>query len=226
MLIRAQLIILVLALVAPVAVWAAMTTLGLWDLQRDAYQQRFLERVSPLRIALDTELDNSLRQWRDLSESVEFDGSSQVAGFGGYAERLLVNHPAWSMLGVVAADGRVVVRADRRPELAAARFDASLVEEVKASSQGRISNPVDVPAAPGTFVTYLAMPIVREGTVLGAIYIRIESAAWFDFLRRYSIDERATLTLNDREGRIVTRTLHSEKWAGRRSTEAYLSQTV
>ncbi len=224
--IRTQLIILVLAVIAPVAVLAAMATLGLWDLQRDAYQQRFLERVSALRIALDTELDNSMRQLRDFSESIETDGSSSIAGFDRQSERLLVNHPAWSMIGVVGANGAVIARADRRPALAAAHFNQSLVEEVKASTQGLISNLVDVPAAPGTFVTYLAMPIVRSGIFRGAIYIGIESSAWLDFFRRYPIDERATLTLNDRAGRIVTRTLDNEKWAGQRSTQAYLSRTV
>lgn len=224
--IRTQLIILVLAVIAPVAVLAAMATLGLWDLQRDAYQQRFLERVSALRIALDTELDNSMRQLRDLSESVDLDGSSPIDDFRPHAERLLVNHPAWSMIGVAGPNGEVVARADRRLDLAAARVDASLVGEVKASAQGIISNLIDVPAAPGTFVTYLAMPIMRAGIFRGAIYIGIESSAWLDFFRRYPIDERATLTLNDRAGRIVTRTLHNEKWAGRRSTQSYLSHTV
>lgn len=224
--IRTQLIILVLAVFAPVAVLAAMATVGLWDLQRDAYQQRFLERVSALRIALDTELDSSLRQLRDLSETVELDAPSPTASFGQQAQRLLANHPSWSMLGIVGPRNEVIVRADRRAALAAARIEPALVEQIRASPEGLISNLVDVPSEPGTFVTYLAMRIVRDGEYRGALYIGIESASWLEFFRRYPIDERATLTLNDRVGRIVVRTLNNEKWAGRRSTEQYLSQTV
>jgi signal transduction histidine kinase/CheY-like chemotaxis protein len=219
--IRTQLIILVLAVIAPVAVLAAMATLGLWDLQRDVYQQRFLERASGLRIALDTELDSTLRQLRDLSDDIDLDDT-----FGGQAQRLLSNHPSWSMIGVVRPNGEVVARADRRPALAAAKFDPARFDEDATSPGALISDLVEVPAEPGTFVTYLAMRIVRGGEVLGAIYIGIESAAWLDFFRRYPSDHGATLTVNDRAGRIIVRTLHNELWAGRTSTEDYLSQTI
>lgn len=222
--IRTQLIILVLAVIAPVAVLAAIATVGLWDLQRGAYQQRILERVSALRVALDTELEGSLRHLREVGQSVDLDARVLPGYFGPEAQSYLANRPAWSMVGVVGADGRPVARYDRRPVLAATRFDATLLDAVRASPQGMISDLVDVAAEPGTFVTYLAVPIFRGGVFRGAIYVGIESGAWLDFLRRHPIDERATLTLNDRAGRIVVRTLNNERWAGQRSTPEYQSQ--
>lgn len=224
--IRTQLIILVLAVIAPVAVLAALATGGMWELQRDAYLQRFQERVSALRIALDTELDSSLRQMRDIGETLDLRNGSLREAFRPQALRLLGNHPAWSMVGLVDARGHVLARADRRPALAAASFDAALLGMVEATPQGIISNLVDVAAEPGTHVTYLALPLHRNGVFQGALYVGIESAAWLEFFRRYPIHERATLTLNDRSGRIVVRTLDNEKWAGKRSTPQYLSHTI
>jgi signal transduction histidine kinase/CheY-like chemotaxis protein len=224
--IRTQLVILVLAVIAPVAVLAAMATVGLWDLQRDAYQQRYLERVSALRIALDSELDGGLRQLRGMSESLDPGSGAQVEAFRARAERLLVYHPGWSMVGLVDAAGRVIARAERRVAFAAAPFDRSLLEEIAASPQGLVSNLVDVPSEHGIYLTYLALPILHDGVFLGATYIGIDSAAWLEFFKRYPIHERATLTLNDRAGRIVVRTLNNEKWGGRRSTTQYLSHTV
>lgn len=224
--IRTQLIILVLAVIAPVALLAAMATVGLWELQRDAYSQRFQERVSALRIALDTELDSSLRQMRDLSESIDPGSSALPDSFRHQAQRLLANHPAWSMVGLVDARGRTIARADRRPALAAASFDLGFLGDIASASRGIISNLVDLEVEPGTYVTYLALPLLREGVLQGALYVGIESATWLEFFRRYPIHERATLTLNDRTGRIIVRTLNNEKWAGKRSTPQYLEQTI
>jgi len=224
--IRTQLIILVLAVIAPVALLAAMATVGLWDLQRDAYSQRFQERVSALRIALDTELDSSLRHLRDMSETLDLDAVTRRDSFRAQAVRLLGNHPAWSMIGLIDAEGRTLSRADRHPALAGAKFDDELLHAVKAAPRGIISNLVDVDPAAGTFVTFIAVPLLRDGVFRGAIYIGMESATWLEFFKRYPIHERATLTLNDRAGRIIVRTLNNDRWAGKRSTLQYLSHTV
>jgi signal transduction histidine kinase/ActR/RegA family two-component response regulator len=224
--IRSQLVILVLAVIAPVAVLAAMATVGLWELQRDAYQQRFLERVSALRIALDTEIDSTLRQLRGASDASDTRKESAEVTFRTQAERLLANNPAWSMVGLLGADGTVLTRIDRRPALAAVRFDLALFAEIAAMPRGVISNLVDITGEPGAYLTYIALPITRDGVFRGVVYIGIEASAWLEFFKRYPIHERATLTLNDRDGRIIARTLHNEKWAGQRSTDQYLASTI
>ncbi len=224
--IRSQLVILVLAVIAPVAVLAAMATVGLWELQRDAYQQRFLERVSALRIALDTEIDSTLRQLRGASDASDKRKESAEVAFRAQAERLLANNPAWSMVGLLGPDGAVITRIDRRPALATVRFDPALFAEIAAMPHAVISNLVDIAGEPGAYLTYLALPITRDGVFRGIVYIGIEASAWLEFFKRYPIHERATLTLNDRDGRIIARTLHNEKWAGHRSTDLYLAATI
>lgn len=224
--IRSQLVILVLAVIAPVAVLAAMATVGLWELQRNAYQQRFLERVSALRIALDTEIDSTLRQLRSVSESFGTQNESAEVTFRAQGERLLANFPAWSMVGLLGADGAAITRVDRRPALAAVRFDPALFAEIAATPQAVISNLVAIAGEPGAYLTYVALPVTRDGVFRGVVYIGIEASAWHDFFKRYPIHERATLTLNDRDGLIIARTLNNEKWAGHRSTDQFLRHTI
>src|SRR5688572_819578 len=102
--IRTQLVLLVLAVIAPVALLAALATVGLWELQRDAYRDRLVERVSALRIALDTELESTLRQLSALSDAIGGDGD-EVGAFVGASRRLLQHFPTWSAIGLLHRDG-------------------------------------------------------------------------------------------------------------------------
>ena len=54
--IRSHLIILVLGAILPVLAFCAVVTVAFWRQQRLAFEQRFLERVRALSVALDAEL--------------------------------------------------------------------------------------------------------------------------------------------------------------------------
>ena len=67
--IRTQLVLLVVAALLPIAVFAVVMTLQFWDLQRDAYEERLLERVRALRLALDIELGATVNSLQSISRS-------------------------------------------------------------------------------------------------------------------------------------------------------------
>jgi signal transduction histidine kinase/ActR/RegA family two-component response regulator len=73
-------------------------------------------------------------------------------------------------------------------------------------------------------LTYIAVPVLRGGEPKAVFYIGIEHAGWLAFLQRYPVSERATLTLQDRDGRIIARTLNSERWVGRQSAPAFMER--
>jgi signal transduction histidine kinase/CheY-like chemotaxis protein len=222
--IRQQLVILVLAVLAPVALLAALASVGLWEIQRDAYRQRIQERVNALRLALDTELEAMLRQLRTLSESSALDASSPGEGLAATFQRMLRNNPSWGSIGLAAADGSVRYRLDRRAALAAWKPEPRPIAELVKTGTPYISNLVN--AGSGTHVTYAAVPVVRASGPDDVLFIGIEDTVWLDFFRRYPIYERATLTLNDRNAIIIARTLDNERWAGQRSTSAFWDLTV
>jgi signal transduction histidine kinase/CheY-like chemotaxis protein len=223
--IRSRLAILVLAAIAPVAIFAAITTYTLWELQRQAYQQRFLERVNALRLALDTELEGTIRTLRSLAESSEFDPGAAELQAHAHFERLTTNRSDYVTMGLTDADGDVVVQVNRNGIPESVRLDRETAAVVAGNRTPAISNLVSFDDD-RILVTFVAVPLVRNGTFGGIVYAGIGHRAWHEFLKGYPIAERATLTLNDRNGRIITRTLNDERWAGKQSSDAYWSHTL
>ena len=216
--IRSQLTLLVLAVVIPVALLAAATTARLWSLQRVAYEERFLERVSALRLALDTRLDATTRVLRGMSGSADLDAPELPARFIARFDSLLASHPEWATVGVRDGEGRVVA-ARTRAGLSPVPPPAATAHDLRGPV---VSDLTDVGG--GTFVTYLSLPIVRGEAARGTLYVGISQHGWLDFLRSYPISERATLTLNDRNGLVIARTLNNERWVGTRAGAEFLEQ--
>jgi CheY-like chemotaxis protein len=68
------------------------------------------------------------------------------------------------------------------------------------------------------------VPVLRGERSRGSLYVGISEHGWLEFLRSYPISERATLTLNDRQGVIIARTLNPERSVGRRSGPEFLER--
>jgi signal transduction histidine kinase/ActR/RegA family two-component response regulator len=216
--IRSQLALLVVAVVVPVAVLAAATTARLWTLQREAYQQRYLERVSALRLALDTRLEATTRVLRGLSGSNDLDAPELLPRFVERFDRLLESNPEWATVGLRDAAGRVVA-VKTRSGVPPIPPPATTPDD----SRGPVFSDLKEVGG-GTFVTYVSVPIVRAEASRGTIYVGITQLGWLDFLLSYPISERATLTLNDRQGFVIARTLNNERWVGKRSGPEFLER--
>ncbi len=216
--IRSQLALLVVAVVVPVALLAAATTVRLWSLQREAYEQRYLERVSALRLALDTRLDATTRLLRGLSSSGDLDAPEMLPRFVERFDRLLQANPEWATVGLRDAAGKVLAHRTRSGV-------APIPPPAATPEDGRGPVFSDLHAVGGdTFVTYVSVPILRAEASQGSIYVGITQLGWLEFLRSYPISERATLTLNDRQGIIIARTLNNERSVGKRSGPDFLAQ--
>ncbi|HUQ26364.1 MAG TPA: ATP-binding protein [Burkholderiales bacterium] len=221
--IRTQLVILVVAVLAPVTLLAALTIEQLWKLQRHAYQQQFLERVSALRLAQDTEMDSTRRTLRTLANAPDID--RRLPAFVERFPRLLTGNPMWSTIGLMTPAGKSIARVDRYPLPADALPDAATRDAVIAAKDVVISDLIT--GADGeTHVTYLAAPVIRDGRVRSMLYIGIGGSGWLAFLQRYPVSENATLTLNDRNGRIIARTLNHDRWVGKTSGPSFWNRTI
>ncbi|MEP7301402.1 MAG: ATP-binding protein [Caldimonas sp.] len=218
--IRSQLALLVAAVVVPVALLAAATTARLWTLQREAYQDRYLERVSALRLALDTRLEATTRILRGLSGSSDLDAAERLPSFVERFDRLLEASPEWASLGMHDPAGRVIAVRTRSgvPPIPPPGIRPDDAGGAVFSDQREIGS--------GTFVTYISVPIVRNEQNRGTIYVAITQNGWLDFLRAYPISEKATLTLNDRNGRVLARTLNNERWVGRLSGASFWDRVL
>ena len=221
--IRTQLVLLVLAALLPIVVFGAAVTLQFWDLQRASYEQRFLERVRALRLALDTDVDATVRTLQSISRSNWLvDPSPDVLRSN--LERIVRSQPGWSVIGVIGADGTTRASA-RRPEFAhEVAADPRTVADVIARSAPVISNLL-VTTDGQAHVTFVAAPVIVDNQASAVLYVAVDHRVWLEFLRRYPIADHATLTLNDRDGLIIARTLNDERWVGKPSQAAYWART-
>jgi signal transduction histidine kinase/ActR/RegA family two-component response regulator len=220
--IRTQLVLLVTAVLAPVVLLAAVSTLRLWELQRQAFEQRFLERVTALRLALDRELDGSMGSLQVLGSAVA-DPSRHPAAVQLRLREALNGHPLWSAVGWLDGEGRpqadIAVASETGPDLP----DEATVRAVRQARR-----PVVSPLVQGAsgFSTYVAVPVLRQDRLQAILYVRIDARNWLALLSRYPISERATLTLSDRHGRIIARTLNHDRWVGQPTSDEYRRRSL
>ena len=216
--IRAHLFVLILAALLPVLVFATIMTARFWQLQREAFEQRFLERVRALRLAADTEIESTIQTLRALAASTaanEPPFDSLRAQF----ENFVATDSGWATMGIVDASGKPVMSVFRTGS-ANLTLDPATIDEVKKRQQPVISNLV-ASKSPVAWTTYFAVPVIRRDALRYVLYAGVDHSAWLAFLKTYPIAERAALTLNDREGLIIARTLNDEQWVGKRSTPAF-----
>jgi len=221
--IRSQLAILVVAVMAPVALLAAFAIEQLWSLQRKAHQQQLLERVSALRLALDTDIEATVRTLRTLSEAPDLDEQRRLPAFTERFRRLLHNNESWATIGLVTPAGEPMARLDKQPLPDDATLDAGTLAAIRKTRAVVISGLVST-ADGKSHLTYISVPVLRGAETKAVFYIGIEHAGWLAFLQRYPIPEKTTLTLQDRGGRIIARTLNSERWVGRQSAPAFMER--
>src|SRR2546428_13728736 len=114
--IRSHLLILVVAAVLPIVAFSAIMTVVFWREQRHAFEQRYLDRVRAMAIALDRELDGSIRSLQVMSES-PYLKSGNLRSFYQHAQRTLAMQTAWANIILADAEtGRQVINLPRALE--------------------------------------------------------------------------------------------------------------
>ena len=215
---------MVLAAVLPVALLAALTTSSLWESQRNAFEQRFLERVSALRLALDTEIEATARTLRTLSDAADLN-PGRLDPLRTDFEQILAHQNGWATMGVLAPDRTELLRVDGWDLGERIVPDAETLDDVSHSGEPAVSNVIRGNTSRG-LITFVVVPVLREKSLAGYLYVGIEHRRWLDMLRTYPIAPEATLTLNDRRGLIIARTLNDEQWAGKPSSPRYSEETA
>src|ERR1043166_9857406 len=102
--IRSHLVLLVCSALLPLLIFAAILTGLFWWQQRTAFEQRFLERVRAVSLALDTEIEASIRVLQALELAPEIE-TNQLARFATRARRVRSPAPPWAAVVRAAAPG-------------------------------------------------------------------------------------------------------------------------
>ena len=215
MTIRSHLVLLVCAALLPMLIFAALLSAWFWSAQSSASDQRFLERVRALSIAIDTEIEASIRVLDSLKQSPEIE-ANDIARFSAKAGRALSSQPQWSSLELRSISGKVLYFAGMQQPGREA-FDAVALERAVAGKRPAVSGLVHSGAGNKYWIE-IAVPVVHEEAVTHLLIARIDQEAWLRLLSRLPILSNATITLLDRDAIIIARTLNNDRWVGKPAT--------
>ncbi|MGC4079986.1 MAG: ATP-binding protein [Rubrivivax sp.] len=217
--IRSQLLALVVALVVPIALLAGATLVQLQSVQRHEQEERLRERVTALRLALDSQVESGLSVLARLAED---------RGAGGElvdqsdAAALFASQPLWRSITLLARPGEPPLWRLSRDARDEPPVPASVVDGVRQSGAAFVSGLIG--DGQTGHRSYLAVPVQQPGGP-AVLAVSIGDSEWITFLRRYAVPGPGTVTLSDREGRIVARTLEHEVWVGQPSPAQFRQAT-
>ena len=213
--IRSHLIILVLAVTLPVLIFSAVLTVVFWRQHRLALEQRFLERVRAMSIALDAELDGHIQGLQILARS-QLLQTGDLRGFYERAARIRADRLDWATVTLTDSGGRELFNlrlpfGTQLPEVIRDPEALSVVVKTGRPAVSRLyKNPIS-----GALAIAVMVPVKRDGAVQYVLGAVIESSAWLNFLSRYPTGGDATMTLLDQQGVVIARTLNNDRWAGK-----------
>src|SRR5882724_499147 len=217
---RSHLLLLVLGAVLPVLAFSAVMGVVFWRQQRAAFEQRFLERVRAMTIALDRELEGHIRMLQVLSHSPSL-ASGDMRGFYEQTRRVQAQQSAWSAVALMDPAGIQVFNLHRPfgSPLPKSAQDPAFLARVATTGRPAVS-PLVKGAVSGVPTTAVAIPVrARDGTVQ-LLGVAIDSPIWLRFLSSIPVIPGATMTLLDQNGIVIARTLNPEKWVGLRASPA------
>ena len=214
--IRSQLGLLVLAAIAPVALLAALAMHGWYDTQQQLNTQRYLERVRALCLALDTELQGSLRTLKAFADRPQLQGDSvpDARRLDAELKRLLDRNPRWSSIALIERDGSIDASAAADDTQRSEPLPGAFLQRVMTSGVAQMSDLISS-ADGSTHYTFTAVPVLRDAQVQRVLLVGVKATHWLEFLRRFPMDRDATLTLSDASGRVIARTLDNDRWVGK-----------
>jgi signal transduction histidine kinase/CheY-like chemotaxis protein len=216
--IRTHLILLVCAALLPAFIFVACLTVWFWEQQRTSFEARFLDRVRALSIAIDTEINASVRVLNAIVNAPELalarlhQQPADLEQFSLRAQRLLTSQPSWEGFSLVDASGTQVL-ALGSPSGAGMAVDGATIRRVIATREPVVSGLVR--GAGGRYESQIAVPASRDSELRYILVARIPQKVWLDFLTRFPLAPNATITLTDREGVIIARTLNNDLWVGK-----------
>lgn len=213
--IRTHLVLLVCAVLLPVLVFAAALTGLFWLQQRANFDQHYLERVRAESLALDTEIEASIRVLQALEFTSEID-LHRLSQFSGKARRVLISQPSWSAIVLADSAGKWILEVGRETDsLARGAVDSDTVKRVLTTGAPAISGLTRL--EDGRHVTEIADPVMQRNSLTHVLVAYIDASFWLEFLRRIKLGPDATLTLLDQEGIVIARTLNHEQRLGKRA---------
>jgi PAS domain S-box-containing protein len=221
---RSYLVLLVLATVLPVVLFAGLVTYRSYEQQRENLEQGMIERARAISAALDREFLVSIQSLKVLGASTHLD-KAQLSEFYADMKAALDGYSrAWQNLTLTDLTGQQLINL-RRP------FGSPLPTSgnpaaIHRALESRDAVIADLSPGPvtGALGIVVHVPIIRDGQpkyLLNAIFY---PAPLTELLLQQKLPEGWIATILDRGQKIAARTQNIEKFIGKPAGAAFAAQ--
>jgi PAS domain S-box-containing protein len=221
---RSYLVLLVLATVLPVVLFAGIMTHQSYQQHRENLEQGMIERARAISAALDREFLVSIQSLKVLGASTHLD-KGQLSEFYGDMKAALDGYSrAWQNLTLTDLTGQQLINL-RRPfgSPLPASGNPAAIDRVLESRDAVIADLSPGPVT-GTLGIVVHVPVLRDGRpkyILNAIFY---PAPLTDLLLQQKPPKGWIVTILDRSRKIVARTQNIEKFIGKPAASAFAAQ--
>jgi PAS domain S-box-containing protein len=212
---RRHLLLLVVAAVVPVLVYATIMVVAFGRGERASTERGLRGTTRALTLAVDREIETSIKALEALAASLHLD-TDDYNMFERHAGRVLATQPGWRAVILIDARGEVIMRTSRVGAIGARTSLAGrpYFKEMKELLRPALSD-VLLDRATGAPTIAIVVPVVRGGRLRHGVAVDLEPAALSRFLSSQNLPPDWTGTIMDREGFVVARSRVPETWLGR-----------
>ena len=211
---RTHLIILVVAALLPVLIFAGVMLVTFSAQQRSAVERGLVDTARALSLAVDRELAVSIRTLEQLATSEHLD-SGELRKFYDQASRTLKIQPSWEAILLIDPFGQQVINlrvpfGTPLPETGASQLN----KDVIGTGQPAISNLFTGAIVKGPLIA-IAVPVVRDGKVKYVLASSTSPAFLLKLLAQQNVPSDWLATIIDGNQVIIARTRDFEKFVGK-----------
>ena len=218
---RRQLITLVVVAVVPVLVFAFFMVALFGRLERRATERGLQEVSRALTLAVDRELETSVKALEALAGSLHLD-AGDLASFSEHLRRVVRTQPRWRAIFVADAKGTVQIVATHARGGTAGGFigDRDYFTEVLATRKPVLSGLIlDRSPRPEPSIV-MVVPVLREGDLRYVLGAALDLNALSGFMAAHTLPVDWTATVVDKNGTVLARSREPEAWFGRPASPA------
>src|SRR3990167_8513502 len=211
---RTHLIILVVAALLPVLIFAGVMLVTFSAQQRSAVERGLVDTARALSLTVDRELAVSIRTLEQLATSEHLD-SGELRKFYDQASRTLKIQPSWEAILLIDPFGQQVINlrvpfGTPLPETGASQLN----KDVIGTGQPAISNLFTGAIVKGPLIA-IAVPVVRDGKVKYVLASSTSPAFLLKLLAQQNVPSDWLATIIDGNQVIIARTRDFEKFVGK-----------
>jgi PAS domain S-box-containing protein len=221
---RSHLILLVIAALLPVLIFAGVMLMIFSNQQRSAVETGLLNTARALSLAVDRELAASVRTLETLATSAHLE-SGDLRKFYEQAKRVLEVRPGWYNMLLVDPSGQQLVNMRRPFGSPLPRSGApEVIQRVSETGQPVISNLFWGHFAQAHLVG-VDVPVIRDGRVRYVVTTSTYPAFLLKLLKEQNIPPDWLATIIDRNKIVLARTQDFEKFLGKQAMPLFATKS-